>query len=308
MKTWLKMTVFSVMLAGLGACQVQAQASPPAEDASQRALPDLPVPEDAPDADAISLMPGAEDHEIWEHFLNQLTVRNVTSPQIYPIYPPAENNNGKAVIVVPGGGYMFASIENEGFPVAERLAEEGYTAFVLKYRTQPTSVAPDAFLQEMAEVFSGLGSRELDGYEPAIDDLRLAMEYVSAHCPELGCESGSVGLIGFSAGAMSVMQVLRAPPEGVAVDSAALIYPPMTQPVDGEINPPLFLAIASDDPLFQQGRFTLPKAWFETNGAMEFHLYSDGGHGFGTLRKGTSSSSWLEQYVNWLTLGAGSGK
>ena len=49
-------------------------------------------------------------------------------------------------------------------------------------------------------------------------------------------------------------------------------------------------------------------AWFETNGAMEFHLYSDGGHGFGTLRKGTSSSSWLEQYVNWLTLGAGSGK
>ena len=308
MKSWLKATVFSVMIAGLGACQVQAQAAPQAEAAPQANLPDLPIPEDAPDADAISLIPGAEDQEIWEHFLNQLTVRNVTSPQIYPIYPSAENNNGKAVIVVPGGGYMFASIENEGFPIAERLSEEGYTAFVLKYRTVPTSAAPDAFVQEMMQVFSGLGSRELDAYQPAVDDLRLAMEYVSAHCPELGCEPGSVGLIGFSAGAMSVMEVLRAPPEDVEVDSAALIYPPMTQAVDGEITPPLYLAIASDDPLFQQGRFTLPKAWVEANGAMELHLYSDGGHGFGTLRKGTSASNWLEQYVNWLTLGAGSGK
>lgn len=74
----------------------------------------------------------------WNRVFGQAWVRNVSVPSLYPIMPLNGRANGKAVIVVLGGGYSFVSIESEGFRVAERLAAEGYMAFVLKYRPRAT--------------------------------------------------------------------------------------------------------------------------------------------------------------------------
>ena len=41
------------------------------------------------------------------------------------------------MIVCPGGGFYMLSYANEGTKVAKRLNEQGITAFVLKYRTNP---------------------------------------------------------------------------------------------------------------------------------------------------------------------------
>ena len=76
----------------------------------------------APDRPFVALLEVAGDSEQWEHVFDQLMVRNVTQPALYPVLPDPELDRGKAVIVAPGGAFHFVSLENEGFPVAERLA------------------------------------------------------------------------------------------------------------------------------------------------------------------------------------------
>ena len=272
----------------------QAEAPAPAAES-----PELPVPMPAPDRPFVALLEVAGDSEQWEHVFDQLMVRNVTQPALYPVLPDPELDRGKAVIVAPGGAFHFVSLENEGFPVAERLAAEGYTAFVLKYRTVPTPREGSAFLAAMMQLFGGIGRSQLPDHEPAVEDLARAIAYVEGACPELGCDPERIGLIGFSAGARSVIRRLEgttSPP----VSSAALIYPPMTSTVGEGARPPLFLAIAANDPLFRQGGMTLPEAWLAEGASLEFHLYADGGHGFGTLGRGTTSETWLGSYLAWL--------
>ena len=55
-----------------------------------------------------------------------------------PVLPLADKATGAAVLVIPGGGFHFLSMSNEGWPVALKLAEQGIAALVLKYRVEPT--------------------------------------------------------------------------------------------------------------------------------------------------------------------------
>lgn len=48
--------------------------------------------------------------------------------------PEPDKANGAAVIVCPGGSYYWLSRKVEGAEVAQKLAEAGFTAFVLHYR------------------------------------------------------------------------------------------------------------------------------------------------------------------------------
>jgi len=56
-------------------------------------------------------------------------------PSITAYYPLCWKNTHKAVIILPGGGYWDVCLEHEGRSYAEWLSENGYSAFVVKYRT-----------------------------------------------------------------------------------------------------------------------------------------------------------------------------
>ena len=43
----------------------------------------------------------------------------------------------------------------------------------------------------------------------------------------------------------------------------------------------MFTAIATDDFLFKEASSGVVKSWFEASRPVEFHLYQNGGHGFG---------------------------
>lgn len=66
----------------------------------------------------------------------QVSVRNVACPRLYPVLPRPGKANGKAVVVVPGGGYMFVSIDQDGFRVADALAASGYAQ--VSHASHPT--------------------------------------------------------------------------------------------------------------------------------------------------------------------------
>ncbi len=63
----------------------------------------------------------------------KICVYNVVKPTL-TIYPAQEENSGKGIIILPGGGYETLAITHEGYEVAEVLAKQGITAAVLKYR------------------------------------------------------------------------------------------------------------------------------------------------------------------------------
>lgn len=240
--------------------------------------------------------------EVWSRVFGQVWARNVQRSTLYVVRPMNGRANGKAVIVVPGGGYMFVSIDSEGFRVADRLAAQGYTAFVLKYRVNPTPPTPEAFMADMASKFGQLGKGELAELPPAVDDLASAVSVVSKRAAEWKLDPKQVGAIGFSAGSRTLIRLIEQRPEAALLRHVGLIYPPMTQTVTGGPRPPLFLAIAAHDPLFKQGGLKLVDSWLKESDAVEFHLYYGGEHGFGMMPKGTTSDRWIDQYIDWLAV------
>ena len=264
-----------------------------------------PTPIEAPDRDRIKLDAGEAGDEQWETYFDQIAVRNVTKPAVYPVLPDADNANSRAVVIAPGGGYRFVSMDSEGFRVAERLAAEGYTAFVVKYRTEITPRDPADHMAELAKMFGNLGKGELPDLPPAVDDLAASVALIRARADEWNIDDGAINVIGFSAGARTLIRYLERGDDAPAVASAALIYPPMVKSVGKGARPPLFLAIAADDPLFKQGGLHMLDKLLKEENSVEFHLYSGGSHGFGMRPMGTTSDNWIDHYVSWLNWASG---
>lgn len=272
-----------------------------AATAATAQMPPLPEPVKPVLRPSLPLLPGpCQNAEQWDRVFEQTNVRNVTCPALYPVLPRPGKANGKAVIVVPGGGYQFVSIEQEGFRVADALAAQGYTAFIVKYRTLATPRDTADFMAAMAKLFGNLGKGELADNPPAVDDLAAALRLVHGEAGARGLDPAKIGVIGFSAGSRTAIRLLEWKAEARLAENVALIYPPMTQVVKGGPRPPMFLAIAVDDPLFTQGGLGLLQAWLGESPKVEAHLYSAGSHGFGMATKGTTSDLWTDQYIAWL--------
>ena len=83
--------------------------------------------------------------ETWFRQWGDPMARNISTATLTPFLPKAGKANGAAIIVAPGGGFRWLSMGNEGWEVAQALADRGIAAFVLKYRLQPTPESLDAF-------------------------------------------------------------------------------------------------------------------------------------------------------------------
>ena len=240
------------------------------------------------------------DPELWERFFGQVMVRNVSVPTLIPVLPALEKRNGKAIVIVPGGGYQFISIENEGFGIAEQLVKEGFSTFIVKYRLPRTPVDAQQNQVQLAQLFGNLGKKKLADWKAAVDDVAATLKLVSSRASEWGIDPERIGIVGFSAGARTTIRLLEQRAEASLADHIALLYPPMDQVVEAGPRPPLFLAIAADDPLFKQGGMALPEAWYQQSKDIEMHVYSGGSHGFGSRSTGTTSDIWMANYLNWL--------
>ncbi|PLK26438.1 alpha/beta hydrolase [Novosphingobium sp. TH158] len=250
--------------------------------------------------------PGSPSDEVVTRFMGRETViRNITYPTLTPVFPPKGKANGTAVIVAPGGGFSMLSLQNEGWRTANALAEKGYTAFVLKYRLNPSPKDDNAFLAEMSKLFANAGKG--DGKLPEIvnpgsdKDALAALKLIRARAEEWHVNPNRVGIIGFSAGAITALRaVLSAPTPAERPDFFGYIYGPMAKidvPADA---PPMFAALAMDDMLFGNGDFGIVSAWKAARRTVELHVYERGGHGFGLGQPGTTSTGMIGQFLGWM--------
>jgi len=253
-------------------------------------------------------LPGATVPESWHSQYGSVFARNVTVATLTPFLADPAKASGAAVIVAPGGGFRTLSMENEGWDVARALAEQGVSAFVLKYRLNQTPKDMAAFERSMAEMFSGAARQPrptLDGsaaaLAPQIADARAAFALVRARAQEWRIDRNRIGMVGFSAGAMLTMATTLAATDVQPAFIGNIYGPlaPVTVPAEA---PPMFVALAADDPLFGQSGFGLIQSWRAAKRPVEFHLYEQGGHGFGMYKKETTSTGWFDAFVRWMEM------
>jgi endo-1,4-beta-xylanase len=244
--------------------------------------------------------PGSEGKTAPEVLVNQndgvRRIAGIHKPSLTVYLPARDKATGAGIIVLPGGGHRYLSIDNEGHDVARWLSERGIAAFVLKYR----------LAREEGSAYT------VEGH--AVQDAQRAVRLVRSRAKEWTLDSQRVGLIGFSAGGQLVVHaVLRAdagkpdaadPIERQSSRPAfqALLYSGAV-PADAVIPkdaPPAFLCVAWDDRGPAGNALAIAQKLRDAGVPAELHMYSRGGHGFGMRERPLPITSWPVRFVEWL--------
>jgi acetyl esterase/lipase len=250
--------------------------------------------------------------ETWFRQWGEPMVRNVSTATLTPFLPDPAKANGTAVIVAPGGGYRWLSINNEGWKIAKALSDQGVAAFVLKYRLRPTPESMEDFKNSMNRTPgappTAAGSPPAGGEAPPrppqpdlsnqLADAEAAYALILKNAEKWHVDTKRIGMMGFSAGAgLTMHSTLKSKTMKLAF--IAPIYGNMRAVEVPKDAPPMFVAIATDDFLFR-GEFGLIKSWYDAGRPVEFHLYQHGGHGFGMGYPNHPTYWWFEVYSHWL--------
>lgn len=154
------------------------------------------------------------------------------------IIPYLVEGSDSAVIVIPGGGFYFKSMDgstHESKTIAETLNTNGINAFVLHYRSNPYEY-PIPFL-----------------------DLQRSIRYLRYHAEEYGIDKNKISVIGFSAGGNLIAHYINniqgnnhfpddyvldeIDKEDDRIEIASMIYPVITF----NNNVPMLFALFDDD-------------------------------------------------------------
>lgn len=148
-------------------------------------------------------------------------VENATFTDVPYLIPYAVEESDSAVIVVCGGGFVNKSINfgaHEGIEVAKRLNQNGISAFVLWYRSNPYE------------------------YPVPQADFMRAVKYLRFNASTFGFNPDNISAVGFSAGAFVVASYINLLDELYPLDykkdaidavsgdinTAGLVYPVLT--------------------------------------------------------------------------------
>jgi len=226
---------------------------------------------------------------------------NVSQPSL-TVYP-AENPNGAAVIVCPGGGYNILAYSHEGTEVCEWLNSLGITAGLLKYRVPRRE--------------------DLEKHDAPLQDAQRAIGLMRSRAAEWKVDPKRVGILGFSAGghlatmaltsdgtrsyeADPVIDAASAVPDfGVLVYAAYLIDEKNPDVLSPEVKvtdktPPAFLVIAHDDKKFVEGNARFYIEMLRKNRPCELHIFAKGGHGFGFKNTKEEIVQWPALAGKWM--------
>ncbi len=213
---------------------------------------------------------------------------NVSEAELH-IYKATKNDDGKVVIICPGGGYAGLAFGHEGIDVAKWLNSKGVTAVILKYR--------------MPNMNSNI----------PLEDGHQAMRYVRDNADKLGIDTNKVGILGFSAGghlAASVSTHYADKRTNTRPNFSILFYPVITmqkathggsrtnllgeKPSDATMyrfscdrqvsvnTPPTILLLSDDDESVQTDNSILYyRALKKNNIPATMYIFPVGGHGWG---------------------------
>jgi len=245
-------------------------------------------------------------------------ISNVSNPTLTVFAPLAGTANGTAVVVCPGGGYVWLSTDHEGKVPAQWFNSLGVTAFVLKYR-----------LKEY-------------GQPAPLRDVLRAIRLVRSRAKDFGVRPDRIGVMGFSAGghlAASAATLFDSPEgrTGPALDDTSgrpdfvmLLYPviimqppyahmgsrnallgkdpapDLVQHLSLELQvtkntPPAFIVQGENDRTVPvENSIMFYQALRRAGVPAEIHLFANGPHGFGLNPNLGPISDWPKLCETWM--------
>ncbi|MFV3128393.1 alpha/beta hydrolase [Niveispirillum sp. KHB5.9] len=248
-------------------------------------------------------------------------MEGITRPYL-TIHRPARPD-GRALLIMPGGGYQRVVVDKEGGELAPLLTAQGFTIFVLTYRLP--------------------GEAPQHGPTVALQDAQRAMRVIRQKAKGFRIDPDRLGVMGFSAGghvaatlgtkfAETVYEpVDAADTQSAKPDKLALVYPVIDMglaahtgsrdrmlgpnpseeavarfSVDRNVTaqtPPTFLLHAADDTAVPvENSLLFHAACRKVGVAVEMHIYARGGHGFGhgaRIAADNPLKRWPELFVEW---------
>ena len=232
-------------------------------------------------------------------------VSNIKNPDI-TVYR-AENPNGMAVIMCPGGGYARLAMNHEGHDMAPWFNTQGITYVVLKYRM------PN-------------GHKEVP-----FSDVEQAIRLVRQHAAEWNINPAKIGIMGASAGGhLASTLATHYTSKETRPDFQILLYPVITMDANFthagsrenlitknpsadliakysnelQVNaqtPQAFIALSSDDKaVLPQNSINYYLALLKHNVPATMHIYPTGGHGWGFRDNFTYKRQWTDELEKWL--------
>ena len=219
-----------------------------------------------------------------------------------------------AVLVIPGGGYLYCS-PREGEPVALAYAARGFHTFVLKYSCarQAAGFAP------LKEVSWAIGHIRENADKWSIDPNKIAVCGFSAG-GHLALSSGVLAenkpnamILGYPAvsapnfpGADFMLRILEGRDDVSDADAAKYdLLAHITKDA-----PPVFIAATAEDLLTTFGALPLAKKYSDMGRQYELHVFQYGPHGYSLANEVTADGSiqmlepafsqWHELSVQWL--------
>lgn len=258
-------------------------------------------------------VPGTESWD-WQEGIQEgstwrtQVVYNVAKPSLTIYKPDPAIANGTAVVICPGGGFIALAMGNEGYDVANWLVKKGITCFVLKYRLAHINTT-DA-VKYFNDAIHGGDKEKIKNQQEAIPysiaDGKAAIKYVRAHATEYGINPNKIGILGFSAGGTVAASAAFNYNAETKPNFVAPIYAYFPKEMQGKIEsdaPPLFIAVAANDPLnLQPHNIDLFTSWNTSKKDAELHVYNQGGHGFGMRVQHTTSDTWIERFADWMVV------
>ncbi len=222
-------------------------------------------------------------------------ITNVTVPTLTVVRPAAGRANGTAMIVVPGGAFRALPWDLDGTETAQWLTARGITAFLLKYRVRPPATSGP-------ESFEAFAARTRPARDIAVADAKRALALIRSGARHYGIAPNKVGMIGFSAGAMTVMALAVAKDPAERPDFAVALYGALLEPGPPPAGAPaLFVVAAQDDKQAPPLRSVdVVQRWTRAGLSAELHLYERGGHGFAFRPHNLPSDQWTTAFENWL--------
>jgi acetyl esterase/lipase len=249
-----------------------------------------------------------------------MRIEKVTDPEVAVYLPEKSKANGKAVLIIPGGGYGIIAIDHEGYAIAKWLNENGIAGIVLKYRLPSDKIMSDKSIGPL-------------------QDAQEAMRIIRRNAGQWNVHPDKIGVMGFSAGGHLAStlsthygeQVYEVK-DGVSArpDFSILIYPVITfdetfthlgsrknligeNPSPDQVRsfsnelqvnsktPPAFLIHSSDDKVVPvKNSVSYYTALQQNNVTSEMHIFQKGGHGYGMGRSKGTEIQWPALCLNWL--------
>lgn len=233
-------------------------------------------------------------------------LKNTVSTDLYVYKADKSKSSGQAILICPGGGYSQLTMDTEGYLMAQWLAKNGITAFLLKYRL------PN-------------GHREVP-MEDAVEALRIIRKDAKKH--DLNPEK--IGIMGFSAGGHLAACVSNLVPAAERPNFSILFYPVLTANdhsthkgsfrnllgryyvehegakydmvnAVSENTPPTILLVSDDDHTVPSQGAAFYYARLRYFGIKaSIHSFPVGGHGWGIKEDFPYKDEWQNLLLRWL--------